>query len=469
MLPSYLLINPFSSIYSFLICYSYSLSLLYAVPFISYLVHRGNKLTPYSRFLPLSLFFNHQRAPYSALSTINWLSLGTIFILLLPSVQFLLIHLFTSNLCSIAYNSVWALTYFSYVVYTFFIVSALLYILPNLPAYVVVNNFTANTPFISYNGTDLLKLLLTPIFLLLLVHTTWIGPSLTAWFGHLIFSNFQFKLTYVLYSFFITYLVVLLSTHHASSLNFFDFVVTVLNFFMWVWVLSFSSNVFTFIFFLELLSAAVTLLLVTSTFSSYHFYSNISFTQHSYFQISTPTSYLQTLMFFFWITLFASLALFLFLITFYLKFFTFDFSLVSSIFTFLVVSSSLKSLLSISLTWFMFLIAISIKCGLLPFYLWKPSFFKGMTMVSLFYYIYIYYFTVLFMFLYVVGNHFHELFTFYLSFTLVLVIIATIGLVSIVFESFYFKAFLALSSIFNSTLLLYALCGFQTIDLLLNI
>ena len=416
----------------------------------------------------MSFSFSYWRTSSSTASTINWLFLGTILILLLPSLQFTVIHLFASNLTPIAYNSVWSLTYFSYVVYTFFLISALLYTLSNLPAYVAINNFSSATPFISYNGTDFLKLVLTPVFFILLVHVTWAGPSLTAWFGHIIFSNFQFKLTYVLYLFFLSYIIVLLSTHHASSLNFFDFIATVLNFFMWVWILSFSSNIFTFIFFLELLSAVVTLLLVTSTFSSYHFYNNISFTHHSYFQITTPTAYLQTLMFFFWITLFASLALFLFLITFYLKFFTFDFSLISSVFTFLVVNSSLKSLVSISVTWFMFLIAISIKCGLLPFYLWKPSFFKGMTMISLFFYIYIYYFTVLFMFLYVVGNYFHELFTFYLSFTLVLVIVATIGLVSIVFESFYFKAFLALSSIFNSTLLLYALCGFQTIDLLFS-
>ena len=402
-------------------------------------------------------------------SNINWLLLGMVLIFLFPLLQFSFLHFSASDSCSVAYNSVWSLTYFSYIIYTFFLASALLYTLSNLPSYVAINSFNSNTPFTSYNGTDLLKLVLTPVLFILLVHVTWSGPSLTAWFGHLTFSSFQFKFTYILYLFFVTYIVVLLSTHHASSLNFFDFLTTVLNFFMWIWVLAFSSNIFTFIFFLELLSAAVTLLLVTSTFSSYHFYNNVSFTHHSYFQISTPTAYLQTLMFFFWITLFASLALFFFLITFYLKFFSFDFSLVSSLFTFLVVNSSLKSLLSISLTWFMFLISISIKCGLLPFYLWKPSFFKGMTMVSLFFYIYVYYFTVLFMFLYTMGNYFHELFTFYLSFTLVLVIIATIGLVSIVFESFYFKAFLALSSIFNSTLLLYALCGFQTLDLVLSI
>ena len=465
----YLLISPFFSIYSFLISYYYFLLLFYAIYFVNYFIDRQWLNLYYLQFLPLSFIYDDQRISYTTSWTINWFLFGTLFILVFPSIQFLTIQTLTSNSFPIAYNSLWALTYFSYLVYTFFITSTLVYILSNLYTYIMTNNFTTNNTFTSYNGTDLLKLLFTPTLFLLLVHTTWVGPSLTAWFGHLIFSNFQFKLTYVLYSFFTTYLIVLLSTHHTSSLNFFDFITTLLNFFMWVWVLSFSSNVFTFIFFLELLSATVTLLLVTSTFSSYHFYNNISFTKHSYFQISTPTAYLQTLMFFFWITLFASLALFLFLITFYLKFFTFDFSLISSIFTFLVLNSSLKSLLSVSLTWFMFLISISIKCGLLPFYLWKPSFFKGMTMISLFYYIYIYYFTVLFMFLYVVGNHFHELFTFYLSLTLVLVIIATVGLVSIVFESFYFKAFLALSSIFNSTLLLYALCGFQTIDLLFNI
>ena len=43
---------------------------------------------------------------------------------------------------------------------------------------------------------------------------------------------------------------------------------------------------------------------------------------------------------------------------------------------------------------------------------------------------------------------------------------ATLSLSVILFESFYLKAFLALSSILNSVLILYALCSLQSTDLL---
>ena len=401
--------------------------------------------------------------------TLNWILIGMLTIVVLPLFQLIFFYGSVFDSLPISYNALWSSLYFSYLVYSLFIISVIFYILPNLPFYTQANSFSNNSFFTSHNGTDLLKLTLTPIFFILILHSTWTGPALTAWFGHLVFSNFQFKLTYVLYFFFLTYLLVLLSTHHVSSTNFFDFTITIFNFFTWVWTVSFSSNVFTFIFFLELLSAAIMLLLVTSSFSSYHFYNNLSFNKYSYFEISTPTSFLQTLMFFFWITLLSSLTLFLFLIVFYLKFFTFDFGLTTSVFTFLLVHLSLKSLLSVSFPWLMFLIALAIKCGLLPFYLWKPSFFKGMTMISLFFYIYVYYFTIFIMFVYVLCFYFHEVFTFYLSLTILFLIIATAGLTTLIFESFYFKAFLALSSILNSTLVLYALCGFQAIDFLMFI
>jgi len=61
----------------------------------------------------------------------------------------------------------------------------------------------------------------------------------------------------------------------------------------------FSNNLFTFVFFLELLSALITLTLVTSTFSSVHFYNTLSYSKHSYFQTSTPTALLQTMLMFF--------------------------------------------------------------------------------------------------------------------------------------------------------------------------
>ena len=361
-------------------------------------------------------------------------------------------------------NSLWALCYFSHFVYILFVFSIILYLLPNLSLFSGANNFSRNSSFSSQDGLDLLKLVVAPVVLLFALHTTWSGPAVTAWFGHIVFSQYQFKVTYLLFFFFLSYLAAFLTTTHYSSTNVYDYTLTTFNFFIWLWLTFFSNNIFTFIFFLELLSASVTLLLVTSTFSSAHFYNSSSYSRHNYFQLSTPTALLQTLMFFFWITLVSSLMLFLFLLTFYFKFLTFDWNLVDSIFSYLVSTSSLKGVFTLSFSWLLLLVCVFIKCGIVPFYLWKPTFFKGMSLLSLFFYIYVYYFSIFFFFSYTLFFYLNELFFTNLYLVIGLVVIATLGLSSILFESFYIKSFLALSSILNSVLIFYALCSYQSTD-----
>jgi hypothetical protein len=274
----------------------------------------------------------------------------------------------------------------------------------------------------------------------------------------------QFKLTYVLYFFIVTYLIAVSTGIHSSSVNVLDYLISVLNFFFWTWFTSFSSNVFSFIFFLELLSAATTLFLVTSSFASSHFHNNLSFSRHSYFSTSMPTSFLQMIMLFFWLTLVSSLTLFLLLLFSYLKFFSYDFSLLSTVFTFTTTVSSLWSAVSVSFVWLTLLACIFIKCGIAPFYLWKPAFFRGMSLNALFFYVYVYYFTVFFLSLYVTFFYLNEIFMFHLYVSLALVAVATLILPSILTESYYIKTFLALSSVLNSILLIYALCNPQTSD-----
>ena len=328
------------------------------------------------------------------------------------------------------------------------------------------SGFLNSSRFSSIDGNDLIKLLLTPMLLLVVLHFSWSGPAITAWFGHLAFSAFQFKITYLLSAFFVSYFCLFLTGVHYSSMNVYDYTTTLFNFFLWLWLMFFSNNLFTFIFFLELLSALITLLLVTSTFSSAHFYNTLSYSKHSYFQTSTPTALLQVLLMFFWTTLLSSLTLFVFLIMFYLQFLTFDWNLIDSIFTFLVSTSSLKSIFTVSFSWLLILVCIFIKCGIVPFFLWKPAFFKGMTLISLFFYIYVYYFSVFIFFLYVIFFYLNELFLFNLYVVMLLIIIGTLGVSMLLFESFYLKSFLALSSILNSILIFYALCSFQASDLL---
>lgn len=340
------------------------------------------------------------------------------------------------------------------------------YLLPNLLNFTLSNNYSKSTSFSSTEGLDLFMLALTPLLLIFFVHFTWSGPSLVAWFGHIIFSSFQYKVTYVLFAFVASYWSAFLMTTHYSSTNAYDYSITIFNFFVWLWFMFFSNNIFTFIFFLELLSASITLLLVTSTFSSSYFYNNTSYSTHSYFQTSTPTALLQSLMLFFWITLVASLMLFLFIIFTYLKFFSFDWGLTDSIFLYLVATSSIKSLAILTLVWSLLVICLFIKCGIVPFYFWKPSFFKGMTITSLFFYTYIYYFSLFLYFVYVLFIYFNEVFFLNLYPLTILLVAGTLGLTSILLESLYIKSFLALSSILNSVLILYALPSFQASDFL---
>lgn len=369
-----------------------------------------------------------------------------------------------SNCQPVYQNTVWSLCYFSHFTYSLLILSTTLYVLPNLTLFTGASGFSKNSTFTSQDGLDLIKLMLTPILLIFLVHVTWSGPSLTAWFGHIVFSQYQFKVTYLLFFFFTSYMTAFLASTYYSSTNIYDYTLTTFNFFIWIWLVFFSNNLFTFIFFLELLSASITLLLVTSTFTSAHFYSPLSYSKHNYFQSSTPTALLQTLLFFFWVTLVSSLMLFLFLIVFYFKFLTFDWNLVDSVFNYLTATSSIKSIFALSFSWLLLLICVFIKCGIAPFYLWKPMFFKGMTIVSLFFYVYVYYFSIFLFFTYVIFFYLNELFFTNLYLVIGLLVMATITLFPILFESFYVKSFLALSSVLNSVLIFYALCSYQASD-----
>ena len=387
-------------------------------------------------------------------------------ILLTASSLALSANLLFSSSATINFNSLWAICYFSNSAYILFAFSALAYMLPNIPAFSSSNNFSSSSSFTSLEGLDMVRLLVTPLLLILMLHVSWSGPTLTAWFGHLIFSSFQYKVTYLLFMFGLTYVFSTNLITHYSSMMTYDFNLVTFNFFFWVWLTFFSNNLFTFVFFIELLSASITLLLVTSTFSSSHFYNNISYSKHSYFSFSTPTAFLQTLLFFFWITLVSSILLFLLVLIFYIKILTFDWNITDSILVFLYQCSTLTQMFTLSFVWLLLLICVFIKCGTVPFYFWKPTFFKGMSLTSLFFYVYIYYFSIFFYFTYTLLFFLNEFFFLNVYLVVLLSLVATLGISSLLFESFYIKSFLALSSILNSILIFIGMCSYQASDML---
>lgn len=125
------------------------------------------------------------------------------------------------------------------------------------------------------------------------------------------------------------------------------------------------------------------------------------------------------------------------------------------VYNFLISTSSVTDIISISFTVFLFIFCIFLKCGIAPFYLWKPTFFKGLPSIYLFFYTYFYYQFIFLYLIYILFFHLNEIFIFNAYIVLIVVILGTIITSTMLFESLYFKSFIALSSIINSLFVMY--------------
>ena len=361
-------------------------------------------------------------------------------------------------------SSIWSLNYFFLTFYIILVFTAVLYLVSNSKEFAQYSAFNNSTTFTLVSGTDLLPLVASPLILMQLLNFSWLGCDLSGWFGHLLFTSFQLKIGYYILIVFYFVWVSYLGSFYYTSQEVYDYTIVSYSFFLWMLFLFFANNLLTVIFFIEVLSTLIMLVIVTSTFSSAYFYNNLNLDKHSYFSQTTPTSFLQTIMFFFWISLVSSLNLFLFLTLFYLKLFTFDWYSVEFIFFYLISMSDLKSIFSLSLVWLTFLFCIFLKCGLVPFYFWKPLFFKGMPLHALFFFVVFFYFFIFYFFTYFFVVYMNELFYFNIFLNVVVLVIGLLVLIFVICESFYIKAFLAMSSILNTLFVFLALNSYTLID-----
>ena len=362
------------------------------------------------------------------------------------------------------YASIWSLTYFFLLFYIILIFSGMLYLVSNVKEFTQYNAFSNSTFFSYVPGLDLVLFITTPIYLFFLLNCAWTSADLTSWFGHLVITAFQVKVSYYVLVVFLFIWLAYLSTFYYTSQEVYDYTIVSYSFFLWMFLLFYANNMLTVIFFIEIISTLIMLLIITSVFSSSYFYNNLNLEKHTYFGQTTPVSFLQTIIFFFWISLISSLNLFLFLTLFYLKFFSFDWYTVEFVFFYVVSVCDLKAIFTISLTWLVFIFCIFLKCGLVPFYFWKPLFFKGIPFHALFFYIVFFYFFIFYFFTYFFVIYLNELFYFNIFMNIILLMFGLVILIFILCESYYIKAFLAMSSILNTLFVFLALNSYSLVD-----
>jgi hypothetical protein len=372
------------------------------------------------------------------------------------------------NTILVSNTHVWNLTFLFLIFYLILIYSLTLYYLPLLKSFMSTTAFKNETAYTHINSISLQKFLFFPIVVLLLITLTWVSPVVTAWFGHVTMASLQRSMTLLsLVSF--ALVVVMYSTNLIfNTKEIYDFTIVIYSASVWVFLLFYATNIFTTIFFIEILTSLVILLLITSTFSSSYSYDLGSAPQSLYFHSVMPKSMLNSLIFFFWMSLLASLLLFLFLIIFYTSVYTFEFTLVESSMEYILTTSP-ETFLKTLVSSFLFISIIFLKCGLVPLFVWKPVVFKGLTLHSIFFYIGYYYYFLLTFLVYILLVELHDVLE-YNKFTISLVlVIGMFMLFTILIESYYLKSFLAMSSILNTLLIFIGLATVPTSTYFFNL
>lgn len=358
-------------------------------------------------------------------------------------------------------SNMWNLLIFFPLTYIIFLISYILYSLPLLYNLNIKNNF-----FLS-PVNEVINIIFLPIISIFIIFNLWSSFSISLWFGHIVYTCFQFKITILILFFFTLFNFLYSCVSYLSSREIFDFLIVQFNFLYWTILFFYANSFLTVIFIIEILSTLVFLLISTSIFSSCFFYKNIDFSLNSFFENSTPYTFIQSILFFFWISLISSLNLFLFLILFYDKMFSFDWYLIEHIFLFVINVSSYKEIYTVGIIWFIILFSIFLKCGIAPFYLWKPTFFKGMSFSFVSFYISFFYFFLFLFIIHFISSYCHELFYFFTFFSLILIFTGLFTLFFILCETFYIKTFLAVSSILNSLLVFLCITACHSTDFFL--
>jgi hypothetical protein len=269
-------------------------------------------------------------------------------------------------------SHIWSICFFTQLTYTILIYSFIFYM---IPVSNTVNNRKKKTSFLFINWPSISNLLLGLLLILITLNLYWYQYNLSIWFGHLIIFNFNLKIMYLNFLVFSLVLYTLVTNSFFSSKEIYDFLITILNSFYWLTLLFFVNSIFSTIFIIEILSTVIFLLIITSNYSNTFYYNTVDLSKGVYNQQIFPNTYIQSLLFFFWMSLIASLNLFLFITQLYLKLYSFDWFLIEYVFGYFVLSSSLIDVISLTIPWFIFIFSLFLKCGLVPFFFLKACFF----------------------------------------------------------------------------------------------
>ena len=330
----------------------------------------------------------------------------------------------------VSFYCTWTTFYYIY----YFLLNFYFLALPVLAVYFLQKGYKSNRSNSLIDVASISKF--NDFFIVLLVFLALFlrGPSSSLWFNHMyLFSSLTYFGLFFL-GFMKFFFYVYTSNSLDTNASVLDKSIGISVSFLWFYFLYGVNNLFTLVFFVEVL-AIITFYVLSSHWPS----SNLpefcksagTRSNYSYYY------YIHSLLVLFWVTFLTSVLLFLLIFFMYTRLLTlsptylFESGLVSS------------SVILVALVLFL-------KLGVAPLFSWKPLFFKGATLEFLVFYVAFYYFFLLLFFLIFFYNVLPLLFFNFNSYLLVAYVPLLLYLFISIVDISGLKEFLAFSSILNT-------------------
>jgi len=297
-----------------------------------------------------------------------------------------------------------------------------------------VNSNSAFVDFYYY----ILILLLTNIYTL---H----GRNSIIWFNHFNLTNFTLYLIYLFlfvgFSIYFLLKSVLKKTNLVKSI---DYLFSINNLVVLLPLLFLVNTVFTFLFLLELISVVLLYKLISSKiwFKNQNKIKNIN--------NNIPQSYINMIFFQYWVTFFSTIFIIYFYINLFYMYGTSDWYVIQYITTTGILDVSFTNTILHRILVSVFLFSIFFKLGVTPFHLFKIEVYKGIPLLSIFFYT-TYYFVVFFIFfLYFLSDFIATYVIYYYLILVLLLFVGSCYTIVLLFDVSFLKAFFTYSTIINT-------------------
>ncbi len=306
------------------------------------------------------------------------------------------------------------------------------------------NSFSVDTLKLNSNGVfvSFYILLITYLYF-----NTYLlrGKNEVVWFNHFNLNNFTSNLLYlfIFVSFTTFFLLRTTITKKTNPVKSLDYLFSVNNLIIIFPYLFFVNTVFTFLFFLELVSAILFYKLISSKI----WFKTQQPTKH--LNNNIPQNYINMVFFQYWVTFFSTIFIVYFYINIFYIYGTSEWFIIQFVNCGVFENSQAHSN-TLRLLLVVFLLGVFFKLGITPFHLFKIEVYKGLPFLSIFFYT-TYYFVVFFIFfLFLLSDFLVFFIPQYFFFLALLLFFGSLYVIILLFDVSFLKAFFTYSTVINS-------------------